>query len=132
MITMSQLWQGPPKFIYANPSLRDTISYRAVVADKHLYFISNGPVARFGKFPTLSFLCIAYACCMVDTTSFRCFLIITEITLVLFLFFFRYSRNQMAGWLMFYASDQLVSISYFSVRNCRKQSHCTTVQGLLM
>ena len=45
-----------------------------------LYFVSNGPVVRFGKsitlFPLLAF---SYACCMVDTTSLGCFPIMTEI-----------------------------------------------------
>lgn len=43
-----------------------------------LHFVSNGPGVKFIKFVTL-LLAVSYACCMVDTISFVCFPIITEI-----------------------------------------------------
>lgn len=61
-----------------------------------LYFLSNCPVERFGKYITLFlFHAFSYVCCMVDTTSLGCFPIMTNIG-----FFLR--QQQSNGRLMLY------------------------------
>lgn len=94
-----------------------------------LYFLSNCPVERFGKYITL-FLLLAFSCvcCMVDTTSLGCFPIMTEIV-----FFLR--QQQSNGRLMLYdtsvhQANLSPSLLFLIGTAVSKQSHYTTLQGL--